>query len=164
MSGIEGTMKISVRTILHGNLLLGNDLRIDMSASGTESLPQSLAKRGRLGSNPKIAIGMLERKNVIRSDRFSAFARLQGVSLFATGRTDNGFFIIGVFVMLGFRIFAHVGCARYKQCCQNDYAKNEYGLFHLAYSHSIVPVGLGVRSYRTLLMPSTSEVMRAVIL
>ena len=34
----------------------------------------------------------------------------------------------------------------------------------LVYSHSIVPVGLGVKSYRTRLMPGTSAVMRAVIL
>ncbi len=32
------------------------------------------------------------------------------------------------------------------------------------YSHSIVPTGLGVRSRRTLLIPSTSAVMRFVIL
>ena len=38
------------------------------------------------------------------------------------------------------------------------------GLDSLYYSHSMVPVGLGVISYRTLLMPSTSEVMRLQIL
>ena len=32
------------------------------------------------------------------------------------------------------------------------------------YSHSMVPMGLGVRSYRTRLMPSTSWVMRSTIL
>ena len=32
------------------------------------------------------------------------------------------------------------------------------------YSHSIVPMGLGVRSRQTRLMPSTSWVMRSVIL
>jgi len=34
----------------------------------------------------------------------------------------------------------------------------------LDYSHSIVPTGFGVRSKRTRLMPSTSAVMRFVIL
>lgn len=38
------------------------------------------------------------------------------------------------------------------------------GLDNDLYSHSIVPVGLGVISYSTRLMPSTSAVMRAVIL
>ena len=39
------------------------------------------------------------------------------------------------------------------------------GLRHfLGYSHSIVPMGLGVRSRHTRLMPSTSWVMRSVIL
>ena len=32
------------------------------------------------------------------------------------------------------------------------------------YSHAMVPMGLGVRSYRTRLMPSTSWVMRSTIL
>ena len=34
---------------------------------------------------------------------------------------------------------------------------------HFCYSHSIVPTGLGVRSSRTRLMPSTSAVIRAVM-
>ena len=34
---------------------------------------------------------------------------------------------------------------------------------HWYYSHSMVPMGLGVRSYRTRLMPSTSWVIRLVI-
>lgn len=34
----------------------------------------------------------------------------------------------------------------------------------LYYSHSIVPIGLGVRSMRTRLMPSTSWVILSVIL
>ncbi len=34
---------------------------------------------------------------------------------------------------------------------------------NIYYSHSIVPMGFGVRSYRTLLIPATSLVMRAVI-
>ena len=38
-----------------------------------------------------------------------------------------------------------------------DFAKQNH-------SHSMVPVGLGVRSMRTRLMPSTSEVMRLTIL
>ena len=36
--------------------------------------------------------------------------------------------------------------------------------FLFRYSHSMVPVGLGVRSKSTRLMPSTSEVMRLTIL
>ena len=38
------------------------------------------------------------------------------------------------------------------------------GWINSAYSHSIVPMGLGVRSRQTRLMPSTSWVMRSVIL
>ena len=40
----------------------------------------------------------------------------------------------------------------------------EFSQKHDLYSHSMVPVGFGVRSYRTRLMPSTSAVMRLTIL
>lgn len=63
-------------------------------------------------------------------------------------------------------IFTYI--ARKKRCQNTFYiAKNglKQGFSGLGYySHSIVPMGLGVRSRRTRLMPSTSEVIRAVIL
>ena len=44
-----------------------------------------------------------------------------------------------------------------------DFRTNYFALKHSDYSHSIVPIGLGVRSSSTRLTPSTSWVMRSVM-
>ena len=72
-------------------------------------------------------------------------------------------FKIAVFESCETRTKNTVFCDFYRKIqCFSNYFRD-----HIAtqgHSHSIVPVGLGVRSNRTRLMPSTSEVIRATIL